>query len=260
MRSPPWMTDSTAAPDARANVLRSSAREGLRSGAPSPRVAVVIPARNEAGTVADVVAAAQRARLVDEVIVVDNGSSDETACAAASQGARVVTEPIPGKGEAMHTGVAATDAEVIVFLDADLVGLRPDHVDALVEALLDGAGMACGLFDRGRLLNPLFVHVLPTLTGERALRRELFEALTPDFVHGYRIEAGLNSLAKDRGLAVTRFVCPGLWHRPKEKKLGPLRGFAAKVSMLLTAVLAYLLWRVRARPMAAARRVVGVRK
>ncbi len=196
---------------------------------------------------ADVVAAAHRARLVDEVIVVDNGSSDGTASAAAGQGARVVTEPVSGKGEAMHTGVEATDAEVIVFLDADLIGLRPDHVDSLVEALLDGAGMACGLFDRGPLLNPLFVHVLPTLTGERALRRELFEALTPDFVHGYRIEAGLNSLVKERGLPVVRFVCPGLWHRPKEEKLGPLRGFAAKLSMLLTAVLAYLLWRVRAR-------------
>jgi glycosyltransferase involved in cell wall biosynthesis len=207
-----------------------------------------------------VVAAARRALLVDEVVVVDNGSTDGTACAAAQAGARVVTEPVPGKGEAMRAGVSATGAEVVVFLDADLVGLRPDHVDALVDALYDGAGMACGLFDRGRLLNPVFVHVLPTLTGERALRRELFEALTPDFVHGYRIEAGLNSLAKDRGLPVVRFVCPGLWHRPKEKKLGPVRGFVAKVSMLLTAVAAYLLWRVRARPLAAARRVLGARR
>jgi glycosyltransferase involved in cell wall biosynthesis len=217
------------------------------------RVAVVIPARNEEQTVADVVAAAQNAVLVDEVIVVDNASSDGTAEAAARQGARVVTEPVRGKGEAMRAGVAATGADVIVFLDADLVGLRPDHVDALVEALLGGAAMACGLFDRGRLLNPLFVHVLPALTGERALRRELFEALTPEFVHGYRIEAGLNSLAKERALPVVRFVCPGLWHRPKEKKFGPLRGFTAKVSMLLTAVLAYLLWRVRThwRPRAA---------
>ena len=91
----------------------------------------------------------------------------------------------------------------------------------------------------------VFVHVLPTLTGERALRREMFEALTPEFAHGYRIEAGLNSLAKDRGVPVLRFVCPGMWHRPTEEKLGPFRGFVAKVSMLLTAVLAYVLWRVR---------------
>ena len=215
------------------------------------RVAVVIPALNEEQTVADVVAAAQLARTVDEVVVVDNGSVDGTAAAAAAQGARVVTEPARGKGEAMHAGVAATDADVIVFLDADLVGLRADHVDSLVEAVRDGAGMACGLFDRGPLLNPLFVHALPVLTGERALRRELFEAVTPDFVHGYRIEAALNSLAADRGIPVVKFVCPGLWHRPKERKLGPVHGFAAKVSMLLTAVAAYATWRFRARRRAA---------
>ena len=231
---------------AEAHLVMARAADEQPLGTPRPRVAVVIPARNEAETVADVVAAAQEARLVDEVIVVDNGSSDGTASVAAGKGARVVTEPLPGKGEAMHAGVTATDAEVIVFLDADLIGLRSDHVDALVESVFDGAGMACGLFDRGPLLNPLFVHVLPTLTGERALRREMFEALTPEFVHGYRIEAGLNSLAKERGGPVVRFVCPGMWHRPKEEKLGPFRGFVAKVSMLLTAVLAYVLWRVRA--------------
>jgi glycosyltransferase involved in cell wall biosynthesis len=229
-------------------VLTATTSRDDNDRASRPRVAAVIPARNEEPTVAGVVAAARGAHLVDEVIVVDNGSSDATADVASRAGARVVSEPVPGKGEAMRAGVAATDADVIVFLDADLVGLVSDHVDALVEAVLDGAGMACGLFDRGRLLNPLFVHVLPALTGERALRRELFEALTPEFVHGYRIEAGLNSLVKEVGVPVVRFVCPGLWHRPKEKKFGPVRGFATKVSMLLTAVAAYVLWRVRWRP------------
>ncbi len=172
---------------------------------------------------------------------------DATAQRAAERGAWVVTEPQPGKGEAMGAGVAATDAEVIAFLDADLVGLRPEHVEALVRAVHDGAGMACGLFDRGPLLNPLFEHVLPALTGERALRREMFESLSPADVRGYRVEAALNSLAKDERLPVVRLVCDGLWHRPKEQKFGPVRGFAAKVSMLLTAVAAYLTWRVRRR-------------
>lgn len=210
-------------------------------------VAAVIPARNEEPTVGDVVAAARAASSVDDVIVVDNGSTDGTARRAAERGAVVITEPQPGKGEAMRAGVDVTAADVIVFLDADLVGLRPDHVDALVHAVQNGAVMACGLFDRGPLLNPVFERLLPVLTGERALRRELFDDLDPEYVRGYRVEAGLNSLAEERGLPVVQFVCDGMFHRPKEEKMGPLQGFAAKVSMLLTAVGAYGMWRFRRR-------------
>ena len=73
-----------------------------------------------------VVYAALDAYLVDDVVVVDNASSDGTATVAAAHGARVVYEPVPGKGEAMRAGVAAaTGSDIIVFLDADLVGLRP---------------------------------------------------------------------------------------------------------------------------------------
>ena len=97
-------------------------------------------------------------------------------------------EPVPGKGEAMRAGVAAVDrADVIVFLDADLVGLRPKHVDRLVRDVTGrGADMACGLFDRGPLANPIFLRHLPVLTGQRAVRRELFELLDDADVRGYR--------------------------------------------------------------------------
>ncbi len=216
-------------------------------------VAAIIPARNEEPTVGDVVAAAGHARLVDEVIVVDNDSSDRTAEVAAARGARVVSEPVKGKGEAMRAGIRATNADFVVFLDADLVGLQPEHVDALVDAVRQGAGMACGLFDRGRLLNPLFEHVLPALTGERALRRKLFEALAPKDLHGYRVEAALNSEARASGVPVVRFVCPGLWHRPKEEKSpSPLSGFVAKVAMLFTAMAEYVSSGVRRRRRVAA--------
>src|ERR687897_2428822 len=124
-----------------------------------PRSVAVIPAWNEADTVGAVVYAALDARLVEGVVVVDNASTDATAGVAADHGARVVQEPTAGKGEAMRTGVAAAiDADIIVFLDADLVGLRSDHIDGLVAPVAGGEGdMACGVFGPGPLGNAVFL-------------------------------------------------------------------------------------------------------
>jgi polyisoprenyl-phosphate glycosyltransferase len=213
-------------------------------------VTAVIPAWNEAQTIGAVVWAALDASLVDEVIVVDNASSDGTAAVAATHGARVVIETVRGKGEAMRAGVAAAPhAAVIVFLDGDLVGLRPHHVDDLVAAVVSGdVDMACGLFDRGPLANRVFLHVLPVLAGQRALRRELFERLDGNDLHGYRVEAALNSLVARYGMVRRDRVLPGLWHRTKEEKLAsPVVGHAAKLAMLATACWSYARWAVAHR-------------
>lgn len=206
------------------------------------KTAAIIPAWNEAATVGAVIYAACDAQSVDEVIVVDNASTDSTATVAVAHGARVVYEPVAGKGQAMQAGVAATDADLVVFLDADLVGLRPGHVDGLVTLVRDGAAdMACGLFDRGPVANPIFLEGLPVLTGQRALRRSLFEHLRDDDVRGYRVEAALNSLVARRELVRVDRVLPGLWHRTKEEKLAnPMVGLVTKLAMLTSACWSYL--------------------
>ena len=218
---------------------------------PITRVTAVIPAWNEATTIGAVVFAALDAHLVDDVVVVDNASTDDTAAVAMAHGARVVSEPVPGKGEAMRAGVrAAGDTDVIVFLDADLVGIRPAHIDDLVGAVASGrAAMACGLFDRGPVANPLFLYRLPVLTGQRALRRELFDQLDTADLHGYRVEAALNSLVARQGLARYDRVMPGLWHRTKEEKLAsPVVGHATKVAMLTSACYSYVRFALHRMP------------
>lgn len=212
------------------------------------RATAVIPAFNEEETVGRVVAVATQAKLVDEVIVVDNGSEDATAAVAERHGARVVRHPEGGKGHAMRAGVAATDAAVVVFLDADLTGLRPDHVDRLVAAVVvGGAGMSLGLFDRGPLQNKIFLNALPKLTGERALRRELFESLDPRDIEGYKVEAAMNSRAAELGVPVRSFVLDGMFHVTKEQKWEtPAEGWVKKIAMLATAVGAYAsYWTIR---------------
>jgi glycosyl transferase family 2 len=205
------------------------------------KVAAVVPARNEETTVGGVAAALGRASLVDEVLVVDNASTDATADVAASAGARVVTCTEVGKGEAMRAGAAATDADVLLFADADLLGILPEHADALVGPVLEGrVAMACGLFDRGSL-NPVFLHGLPVLTGQRALTRRLFESLDAATVAGYRVEAAINERCRELGLPTVHFVCRGLWHRTKERKHPTVAGgMAEKLRMLLVAGRVYV--------------------
>lgn len=209
--------------------------------------AAIIPARNEAPSVGEVARVARRSPLIDEVIVVDGGSTDATAGRAGAAGARVITTAGAGKGQAMLTGLAATDADVIVFLDGDLLGLTTHHVDRLARTVASASAvMACGLFDRGPLVNTAALHAAPILTGERALRRELLASLAPDEVAGYRVEAALNCRAGDVGGPVAAFVCHGMFHRTKERKLDtPLQGFTAKVAMLATAYATYARYRRR---------------
>lgn len=212
------------------------------------KVAAVIPAYNEAATVEDVVRVALDCGCVDEVIVVDSLSTDDTPAVAAEAGARVISASVAGKGEAMSAGVAATDADVLLFLDGDLIGLRNEHLQRLVREVEQGADMSCGLFDRGPTLNPIFLKFLPILTGERAVRRELFESLNDEDAHGYKIEAALNSRCGEVGGKRVAFVCSGLWHMTKEKKYrNPVLGFILKSAMLATAAWEYLSYQLRRR-------------
>jgi len=109
-----------------------------------PGCAVVIPARDEAGAIAAVVAAA-RPLVAGDVVVVDNGSRDGTAAVAAAAGARVVWQPRRGYGHACFAGVAALgDSGIVVFVDGD--GSMPvEEIPRLAAPILAGeADVVCG--------------------------------------------------------------------------------------------------------------------
>ena len=117
---------------------------------PSPIVAAVIPARNEEQAIGKVIAALPR-ELVQRVIVVDNGSTDDTAAVARASGALVVAEPRPGYGRACAAGVAAAaEADVLLFLDGDYSDF-PEEAPRILAPILEGeADLVIGSRLRGR--------------------------------------------------------------------------------------------------------------
>jgi glycosyltransferase involved in cell wall biosynthesis len=186
----------------------------------------VIPARDEASTVGAVVAACRRCRHVREVIVVDDGSSDATTERALAAGAKVLRRPgsRPGgdggsKALAMEAGVELSDADAILFVDADLVGLTSDHLDAICRPYVEGrATMSLGIFDYG-IWNPLVLRFPPT-SGERVVPRWVFDAVPPHKRQGYLIEIMLNEVVTEARMPCTARVMHGVTHRTKREKFG----------------------------------------
>jgi glucosyl-3-phosphoglycerate synthase len=187
------------------------------------RVSVCIPARDEESTVGEIVASiraelCEGVALVDEILVVDDGSGDATADSARAAGARVVAaadvlpeHPGPGKGQAMWKAVHASTGDVVVFCDADIEAFEASFVVGLAAPLLlrDDVAFVKGFYDRplgdvsgegGRvtelaarpLISTFFPHladVAQPLSGECAARRDVLETLP--FVAGYGVDLGL---------------------------------------------------------------------
>ncbi|MFH1089024.1 MAG: glycosyltransferase [Candidatus Uhrbacteria bacterium] len=196
-----------------------------------PKITAIIPAYNEEATVAEVVRVACASKLIDEVLVVSDGSTDNTAQAAQTAGARVLElSKNYGKGEAMRLGILDTNNPIILFLDADLNGFTADHIERLVWPVLTGArAMNAAQRDRG-ILNPLVRH-FPLISGERALHRELFLAIPEEYTQGFMVEIALNYVCRIKKLRYGSVLLPGLTIRRKYQKVGWRKGIKQYINM-----------------------------
>jgi glucosyl-3-phosphoglycerate synthase len=184
-------------------------------------VSVCIPARNEGATVGPVVHSIVSALtesggglpLVDDVVVIDDGSIDQTAEVAGRAGARVIAAETlhGGKGQAMRTALRATDGDLIVFVDADVTNFGPHFVTGLLGPLVfdESVTLVKGLYERplhgapdggGRvtelmakpvidLLFPYLASIEQPLAGETAAPRWVLEKC--GLADGYAVELAL---------------------------------------------------------------------
>jgi polyisoprenyl-phosphate glycosyltransferase len=198
------------------------------------KVAAVVPAYNERERIQVVLEAIKAAQTIDEILVVSDGSTDGTYELVASdpEVRTVRLDPNRGKGGAMRAGAESTDADVILFLDADLIGMDGEKVDAIVRPVVeDGADMSIGIFRAGRGPTDLAQFLTPYISGQRAMKRDVFLEIPQ--IDGVRsgVETAITRYFRSRGLRVERVTLAGCTHHMKEEKLGFVRGFAARARM-----------------------------
>ena len=197
------------------------------------KVSEIIPAYNEGARIQKVISAVKRAGLPSEIIVVSDGSTDDTVEIAGSEGVNVIELPHnQGKGAAMKAGVCSTDAEIYVFIDADLVGLTPGHVDSLIRPIAEGeADATLGVFGGGRVATDFAQKMTPGLSGQRAVKAEFLKNLPSIEESGFGVEVMLNKHLERQHAKVKRVELHGVSQILKEEKMGGLEGLAARIKM-----------------------------
>ncbi len=196
-------------------------------------VSVLIPAYNEEKTIKDVIEAVKECKMVDETIVIDDGSSDNTYKKVEETGVHLVRIPRNvGKGGALKRGIEESKGDIIVFLDADLLGLRPEHIEALIKPVMEGnAGMTVGIFKKGRKTTDLSQYLTPFLSGQRAIKRDLLSRFDKIEFTKYGIEVALTRYAKRENIKVEFVDLYDVTHLMKEEKRGFIRGFLERLKM-----------------------------
>lgn len=189
--------------------------------------AVVIPVFNEGERIFEVIDAACNSDHTKEVIVVNDGSTDNTAnLLRRLDNVTVLTHPQnKGKGETMDTGMRLVQDrgyDGAVFLDGDLHGIKPSHVDQLVEPLkIEDSYMSIGYLGlRKAVLKKAVLNRWGALSGQRAIRTEVWDLLNNQDKHGFNIEAALNVRLRKHNLhhTIARVALEGVSHVGKLQK------------------------------------------
>lgn len=201
-------------------------------------LSIIIPAKNEAAVIGDVVSAVRQIYDDSEIIVVDDGSTDDTAMLAQQSGARVVSHPISlGNGAAIKTGARAASGDIFVMMDGDGQH-KAEDIERLLGMLDQGYGMAIGARDSGshadfgRLaangLYNVFAsmisgHRIPDLTsGFRAVRAELFNKFLYLLPNGFSYPTTITMAFLRSGFPVT-FVPIKAEARTGKSHIRPIR-------------------------------------
>lgn len=195
-------------------------------------ICALIPAYNEEKTVSHVVTITKSLPEIKRVIVINDGSDDETAKVARMAGAEVIDlKKNSGKGAALKAGFDECNAEIVIMLDADLIGLKKEHIYSLVNPIINNEyDMTVGIFNEGRNITDIGQKISPHLSGQRALKGEILNKIQNLDNTGYGVEVIINRYVKKHG-QIKKVRLPDLTHVIKEEKRGFWQGLKSRTKM-----------------------------
>lgn len=210
------------------------------NGSSGEKATAIVPAYNEAERIGTVLSTLSKAPSVDEIIVIDDGSTDGTweSIREFENVKRFRNEKNLGKAGSMSVGVSHAKNDILFFCDADLLGFRPEHAEAIIAPVLRGEyEMSVGMREN---FMQRTIRAWAKNSGERVLRKRIWNELPPYYKHRYRIEAGLNNYVKhhtQRGLYSKMYD----YSQPaKERKYGIFTGTILRWWMNLDVFAVYM--------------------
>ncbi len=214
---------------------------------PQPPVSAIVPAFNEANRIGLVLKTLTSSSAFHEIIVIDDGSSDNTSAIVSTYPVTLIRfTSNQGKSAALQAGIEASKSDIFFFCDADVIGLTTADITAILTPVIQGQhDMFIAMHPRVAFSwFPWLLHIVPLLSGERAVTRSLWNQVPAPYKRRFRIEAALNFYARYHGHGYDYRIFPHLSQTIKEIKYGLLPGFYARLKMSYEVSAAYtrLFW------------------
>lgn len=199
------------------------------------KVTAIIPAYNEESRIEQVIIPALKTDILSKIVVVDDGSEDLTSDIVQKYDIDLVKMlQNSGKAAAVKEGInhCKDYSDVVVLLDADLIGLTPEHITELVCPVSQGKfDMTIGIFRSGRGVTDLAQIIAPNLSGQRAMTIKVANKILDLDIKGYGIEIVLSKLIKKNNLKVKNIILENVTHTTKEEKIGLAKGAIWRIKM-----------------------------
>ncbi|MFA7308623.1 MAG: glycosyltransferase family 2 protein [Patescibacteria group bacterium] len=197
------------------------------------RITCLIPAFNEEKNIRNMIQTVRSTGFFDEVIVINDGSDDRTAEKMALESGIVAINLAEnqGKGGAITAGIEKSTGDLLCMLDADLVGLTKQHIQQLLEPVMEQKADICiGVVTKDKKWRDIGQRAFSVLSGQQCFfKSSVVGADLADTRFG--LELALSEHFKKKGLTTEKVILEGVTHTTKEEKMGVGKGLWARVKM-----------------------------